>query len=121
MVEYPDPAPPPVYEDACECDCQWFGSDNCTGQHPGSPPAWSDDKCANRCRVANGVDYRRCYAGATWSAKRNTHPKNVFDKHGRETWNCQYMAKNEGLGDDCRVGCGHHECRKANPEGTCLA
>merc|ERR1712032_904873 len=51
----------PHYVDACGCDCSWLGDDDCDRSQ--NPAAWNDDKCANRCRVANGIDYRRCYDG----------------------------------------------------------
>jgi len=120
----PAPAPTPstgVYVNACGCDCQWLGEDDC--DRSVSPPAWRDDKCANRCRVANGITYQRCYynqgSRADWSVKTNNNPTDTWD------CNCQWMAKNWGREDDCKGGCDPsdcaYKCRQANPWGTCLA
>jgi hypothetical protein len=117
----PTPAPTTSYVNACGCDCQWLGEDDC--DRSVYPPAWSDDKCANRCRVANGITYQRCYynqgSRADWSVKTNNNPT--------DTWgcDCQWMAKNWGREDDCKGGCDPsdcaYKCRQANPWGTCLA
>merc|ERR1740120_686990 len=88
-----------------------------------TPPAWNDDKCSNRCRVANGITERRCYynqgSRAVWTRKANNNPTDTSD------CNCQWMASDYGFGDDCKGGCDPsdcaYKCRQANPWGTCLA
>merc|ERR1712032_888870 len=93
-----------------------------------NPAAWNDDKCANRCRVANGMDYRRCYDGhggrADWWPRRNFKPQDVWE-YGYKSCDCQWMSSNDGSGDDCKGGCDANDCaskcRNANPDGTCLA
>jgi len=121
----PTPAPTPAtttsYVDACGCDCQWLGQDDCVRSV--HPPAWIDDKCANRCRVANGIAYRRCYydqgSRADWSVRTNDDPTDTWD------CSCDWMASSWGRGDDCKGGCDPsdcaYKCRQANPLGTCLA
>jgi hypothetical protein len=115
------PAPTASYVDACGCDCQWLGQDDCVRSV--DPPAWNDDKCSNRCRVANGITERRCYynqgSRAVWTRKANNNPTDTSD------CNCQWMASDYGFGDDCKGGCDPsdcaYKCRQANPWGTCLA
>merc|ERR1719195_2464871 len=122
----PEPTPPPTeYVDACGFDCSWLGNDACNEQYP---PTWNNDKCANRCRVANGFTERRCYydqgSEAVWRAKRNYNPQDVWE-NGHKSCDCQWMSSNWGLGDDCTSGCDASDCatkcRNANSHGTCLA
>jgi len=108
--------PPRKVVHACGCDCSWLlhSTDDCR-----------KDMCADRCRLANGIRGATfCENSRAWEPNRNMHPRNVV-VGGVVKCDCQWMASNYGLGDNCVGGCAPHDCasqcREVNPLGTCLA
>jgi len=76
----------------------------------------NNDQCANACRVMNGYTVAPTGFNSNWRAVQNLSPSNA------PGCDCQWMAKNSGLGDDCKQcdSCAL-QCRLANrfPKGTC--